>query len=113
MESSHCVVSMPRASTKACSSSKLITLSIIPCVFSNVYSNFLAAQGPMKTTLAVGSLCLMRRAAITMGDTEEEMASFSSGKLFSTKRTKAGQQEVVMTGLSLSAAFSLNSRASL
>ena len=87
-----------------------MTLSIMPPVLARVYSPFFAAQGPMKTTRAVGSECLMSLAVVTMGDTDEEMASLNSGKFFSTKLTKAGQHEVVMMAPS---PFSWNSRASL
>ena len=55
----------------------------------------------------------MSLAAITMGDTEDEMASRYSGKFFSTNDTNAGQHDVVITGSAECSAFSLNSRASL
>ncbi len=65
-------------------------------LFEPVFQLFRGAE-PMKTTLAVGSDFLMRRAVSTIGDTEEEMYCFSSGKFFSTKLTNDGQHEVVIS----------------
>ena len=49
----------------------------------------------MKTTFAVGSPLLMRRAVSTIGDTELDTYWVNSGKFFSTNDTNEGQQEVV------------------
>ena len=52
-------------------------------------------HGPMKTTFAVGSEYLIRRAASTIGETDEETYWTNSGKFFSMNATKDGQQDVV------------------
>ena len=98
--------SMSRASKNACNSSKEITQSIAPFVLGRRNSIFFDVQGPIKTTFAVGSVRLMMFAASTMGELEEEIYCFNSGKFFSTNMTKDGQQEVVIRP------FSLNSPAS-
>ena len=78
-----------------------------PFVFSRVYSIFLAAQGPMNTTFALGSLFLIRRAISIIGEGVCEMCCLRVGKLISMNLTNEGQHEVVRSF------FSFHSLASL
>ena len=61
-------------------------------------SSFLAAQGPMNTTLALGCSCLMRRAVRVMGVRAMEMQWAWSGWSFLAMTDHAGQQDVPMKG---------------
>ena len=74
-------------------------------------SSFLAAQGPMKATWALGCFILMRRPVSTMGVRAMETQWASSGNCFLAMTDQAGQQEVAMKGR-FSGTFLMKSSAS-
>ena len=81
-------------------SSKVSTKSTSLRTLLRMASSFLAAQGPMNTTLALGCSCLMRRAVRVMGVRAMEMQWAWSGWSFLAMTDHAGQQDVPMKGSS-------------
>ena len=69
-------------------------------------SSFLAAQGPMKTTLAFGCSCLIVLAVATMGVSSWDTSSIRSGKNFLASIAQDGQQDVRRKGSSPVVTFS-------
>ena len=92
-------------------SSKVRTKSTSLRTLRRMASSFLAAQGPMNTTLPLGCSFLIRRAVSTMGVRAMEMQPAYSGKRFLAITDQAGQQEVPMKG-SFSGTSAMKSSAS-
>ena len=66
--------------------------------FVRLASSFLAAHGPMNTTLAFGFSFLISRPVSTIGVSAMEMYGLKSGDSFLAMTDHAGQQEVAMNG---------------
>ena len=103
--------SIPFALNIPITSSKVNTKSISLRIDLRLASNFLAAQGPINTTLAFGFSFLIKRPVNTIGVNAIEIYGAKSGKFFFAITDHAGQQLVAINGC-FSGTFSKKSSAS-
>ena len=89
---------MPLASNIPLSSSKVMTKSTSLRTLRRLASNFLAAQGPIKTTRHPGRRRFCSRAVSTIGVMVMEIYGAKPGNSFLAITDHAGQQEVAING---------------